>query len=135
MGDNKRPKIKLEWSKVDYFIEWLGWLMLMGLWLLVLINHPSLPEIIPTHFNFSGHIDGYGSKQLIFNMPVLATVLFVGMTWLNKFPHLFNYPVKITTENAHSQYKIGTRLIRWLKLMVVVVMIASVYSILAKAKY
>jgi hypothetical protein len=46
-------------------------------------------------------------------------VLFVGMTLLNKFPHVFNYPKKITNQNAERQYTIATRLVRYLKFIVV----------------
>jgi hypothetical protein len=41
------------------------------------------------------------------------------MTILNRFPHVFNYPKKITNQNAERQYTIATRLIRYLKFIVV----------------
>ena len=53
-------------------------------------------------------------------MPILSTILFVGMTILNKYPHIFNYPSKITIENAERQYTIATKLIRYLKLIIVI---------------
>lgn len=44
------------------------------------------------------------------------------MTILNKFPQVFNYPTKITEDNAFNQYTNATRLIRYLKLIVVLVL-------------
>jgi hypothetical protein len=41
------------------------------------------------------------------------------MSILNKYPHAFNYPTKITMQNAEKQYTIATKLIRYLKFMVV----------------
>ncbi|MNN12054.1 hypothetical protein D3C81_1250330 [compost metagenome] len=54
-------------------------------------------------------------------IPFITTVLYVAMTIINRFPHLFNYPVKITEENALQQYTSASRLIRYLKFIVVVI--------------
>jgi len=54
-------------------------------------------------------------------LPLIATVLFVGLTFLNKFPHIFNYPTNITPHNALRQYTNATRMIRYLKLVIVVI--------------
>ncbi len=35
---------------------------------------PDLPEIIPTHFNMSGEVDGYGSRYMIFLAPVTILI-------------------------------------------------------------
>jgi hypothetical protein len=54
-------------------------------------------------------------------LPLVATVLFIGLTILNKFPHIFNYPTEITEDNALRQYTNATRLIRYLKVIIVVI--------------
>jgi len=41
------------------------------------------------------------------------------MTVLNKFPHVFNYPTEVTSENALKQYTNATRMIRYLKAIIV----------------
>jgi hypothetical protein len=38
---------------------------------------------------------------------------------LNKFPHIFNYPIKVTDENALQLYLKATRMLRVIKLIVV----------------
>src|SRR5689334_19196218 len=113
---SSRPKIKLKLSLADKVIEVAGFLALGFLWTLTVSNFSSLPEIIPTHFNGAGEVDDYGSKNMILILPVIATILFAGLTFLNKFPHLFNYPTEITGENAEKQYRSATRLMRCLKL-------------------
>lgn len=97
----------------------LGWTAVVGIWLQVAIFYPKLPDIIPIHFNGAGIPDGFGAKGNILTLPTVATIIFVGMTVLNRFPHIFNYPTNITEENALRQYTLATRLIRHLKFMIV----------------
>ncbi|MGV8138604.1 MAG: DUF1648 domain-containing protein [Mangrovibacterium sp.] len=115
-----RPKIKIELTATDKAVELIGWLMLLAVWVLTITSYSNLPETIPTHFNEEGKADGFGSKINILILPFVATILFVGMTIANKFPYIFNYPTKITEENAFRQYTHATRMIRYLKLILVV---------------
>jgi uncharacterized membrane protein len=119
MGE--RPKLKLEPTKIDKTVEIMGWLLICAVWTLVINTYKSLPDIIPTHYNGAGLADGFGDKSMIFTLPLVATVLFVGLTILNKFPHIFNYPGDITKDNALRQYTNATRLIRYLKVIIVVI--------------
>ncbi len=121
MTSNKeeRPIYKIELSLLDKLLDILGWLILLLFWLMTVLNYSNMPDTIPTHFDLSGKPDSFGNKSTIFILPILCSILFVGMTILNKFPHIFNYPTKITSRNAESQYTIATRLIRYLKLIVI----------------
>ena len=110
-----RPIIKLRLTTTDKIFEIIGWSVLVASWGMIIVCYPKLPDIIPTHYNHVGHIDGFGEKDSILKLPVTATILFIGMTLLNKFPHIFNYPTSITENNALRQYTIATRLIRYLK--------------------
>ncbi|EIJ40343.1 Protein of unknown function (DUF1648) [Galbibacter orientalis DSM 19592] len=118
---NGRPKIKIELTKADKILEIIGLILLVAFWCMTIINYTKLPEIIPTHYNGMGEADGYGGKGNILILPVIATILFIGLTKLNKFPHIFNYPTKITQENALEQYTNATRMMRILKLIIVVI--------------
>ena len=118
---NERPKIKLELSIIDKALEILGWTSIIAIWVLTITNYSSLPDTIPIHWNGAGKADGFGGKGYILPLPIISTILFVGMTILNKYPHVFNYPTNITEENALSQYTNATRLIRYLKFIVVVI--------------
>jgi hypothetical protein len=117
----ERPKIKRELTPADRIAEFAGWLCIAAFWGLIATKYAALPPVISTHYNAAGHADGSGAKATILILPVIATVLFAGMTLLNQFPHIFNYPVKITKENALIQYTNATRMIRYLKLVIVVI--------------
>lgn len=128
-----RPKINIELSTADKAFELIGWLMLVALWALVLFNYSNLPGTVPTHFNASGEVDGTGDKATIFILPVLGTVLFVILTLIARSPQVFNYPTGITTENAKSQYINATRLIRYLKLLNLIIFFVIVFKTLQTA--
>ena len=117
----ERPKIKLELTTADKTFEIIGWLLVFSIWGFTVKNYANLPETIPLHYNLAGQVDGFGGKATILTLPVIATVLFVGLTFLNKFPHILNYPTNITQHNALSQYTNATRTIRYLKFIVVVI--------------
>lgn len=117
----ERPKLNIELTSTDKAIEALGWIGLVLFWGLTIISYGHLPDIIPTHYNIEGQADGFGAKDTIWLLPTITTLLFVGLTILNNFPHTFNYPTKITEDNAKSQYTNATRLIRYLKLVMVVI--------------
>ena len=116
---NKRPRIKLQLNQTDKILEVVGWVSVFGIWALPLINYFDLPEIIPIHFNGAGKADRFGNKTHIFVLPIISTLLFIGLTILNKHPHIFNYPSQITKENAVHQYTNATRMMRVLKLVIV----------------
>lgn len=118
---DNRPKIKLVLSTTDKLIESISWLALIGLWYLVLANYSTLPETIPIHFNLAGKADGFGNKGNLFILPIISTIVFIAMSFLNKYPHTFNYLKTITEENALYQYSNATRFIRFLKLITVII--------------
>ena len=121
MVPEERPKLKVQLSPTDHVFELLGWGVLLALWVWTGTSYSSLPDTIPTHFNAAGEADGFGTKASIVGLPIIATLLHIGLTLLNRVPHIFNFPTPITQENALRQYTNATRMIRYLKLILVLV--------------
>ena len=117
----QRPRIKLPLTPLDKTLERISILCLFLLWGLAIYSVIKLPSIIPIHFNASGKADSYGSKMTLFFLPVLGSLLWLGITQLNKYPHIFNYMTTITEENVHRQYSIATRMLRYLKLAIIII--------------
>lgn len=115
-----RPRIKIELTVTDKAVEIIGWFALLAIWVLAISNYSNLPDTIPTHYNGMGNADGFGNKTNILILPLIANILFVGITIINKFPHIFNYPTQITVENALRQYTNATRMLRFMKLILVI---------------
>ncbi len=117
----ERPKIQLPLSATDKLVEVLGYLTVVAIWGLAVASYASLPAIIPTHYNGAGTPNGFGDKSAILTLPLVATVLFGALTALSRYPHILNYPTAITPANAAYQYTNATKLLRYLKLVLVVV--------------
>ena len=117
----ERPKIKVGLTLFDLIIEIAGIVAVLAIWISVSITYSGLSDIIPLHYNGLGQVDRFGEKSSIFILPVLATVLFVGMTILSRFPHVSNYLVRITENNAFFQYRNMARMVRCLMLAIVLV--------------
>ena len=114
-----RPKLKIELDQSDYFVEVLGRMGVILLLAIPLFYYSDLPDTIPTHFNATGEPDQYGSKAVVWLLPVIGLVTYLGLLWLNKYPHIFNYMGKITEENAYRQYQIATRMVRAMNAIIV----------------
>jgi uncharacterized membrane protein len=123
-----RPKIKLKLTTGDKILEAAAIILLLILWETTLSRYSNLPDSIPIHFNSAGKVDEHGSKQSILFIPVIATIIYFGMTILSGMPHILNYPSTITAENAERQYRRGTKLLRLVKLIVMIVFLAVVIS-------
>lgn len=58
-----------------------------------LIVYDKLPDMIPSHFNFSGEVDGYTSKPLfVFGLPVFLCLLNI----------ICNYTIKYDPKNTNQ---------------------------------
>jgi len=91
------------------------------MWIILLANYSDLPEVIPQHYNAYGKADDFGSKSNLFILAGIASILNIGLSALKKYPHYFNYPVEITKENAIRQYTLATRMLRFVKLILVLI--------------
>lgn len=128
-----RPKINLPTDGFDRAIQLIG-----GVLLILLIIHPlyhfmALPDSIPVHFNASGEPDRFGSKYTIWFMPILGIVLYIGLSIVTRYPHTYNYVVRITEENAKRQYFLATKLMRILNLQVVLIFFYINYGMIQTA--
>jgi len=121
MEKQQRPLLKIEITGTDKIIEGLSYIALVALWIFVCVVYTKLPETIPTHFTGSGKADGYGDNETIFLGAGICTVMFIGMSFIQRKPHWFNFPVEITPENAQKQYTTAMKMIRMLKLTIVII--------------
>lgn len=125
---SSRPVIKITLTIFDKALEIAGLIMLLVLWFQVVTSYSALPDTIPTHFNFSGKADNFGPKQMFLVLPILGTLLFSLLTWLNGRPNIYNYATTITNENALAQYTIATKMIRVLKVTVLILFNILLYK-------
>lgn len=123
-----RPKIKIELQKKDYLLEVVSIIVVVLCWVFAIKAYQSASSLVPVHFDASGNIDNYGKKSSLLISPIICTVLYLGLTLLSRFPHIFNYPVEITEQNANRQYIIAQKLLRALKLITVFVFLYIIFQ-------
>ncbi|NOX85182.1 MAG: DUF1648 domain-containing protein [Chlorobi bacterium] len=135
MKKSTRPKIKVKWDAIDWFLEGTGFVVLLLLFGLPAYFYKELPVTIPVHHGFYGTPDNFSRKGMIWILPVTGLVIYIGLAILNRFPHIFNYPVEITHENAREQYKKAGRMIRLLNTIVIVSFCYITYATIMTAKH
>ena len=90
----------------------------------VIIRWPSIPDKIPTHYDFSGNVNGYSGKGTLWIMPGMALFLFILITVIEFFPQSWNTGVKITRRNAAQVYAYSRMLVVITKVLTVFFMCA-----------
>jgi uncharacterized membrane protein len=114
---------------------------LAALALLVWITYSALygpnplPGRIPTHFDFAGNPNGWGSPTALLLFPAVAATIYLAMTILARFPSTFSYPVTVTTENRPRLQKLTLSMVAWLKVELVCLFAWIQWSIVAAARH
>lgn len=111
-----RPRIRIQLTPTDWVVEVAAAAVLIFLLLSVARYYPLLPEQIPIHFNLVGQADGWGAKSTVLFLAGMMVMLYAVLTVLSRLPHIGNYPVEITQENAARVYGVASSMARWLKL-------------------
>jgi hypothetical protein len=115
-----RPVLRLAPTPLERWLDLLAWLALLIILGLVAWGLLRLPAIIPVHYSLDGpiHADASGSKWILPLFLLLALAVHALLTSFSQRPHRFSYPVVITLQNAERQYRLGLRLLAWLRLSI-----------------
>lgn len=124
MTNNRKkdnPVILMSMRKKDWVLEVLGVFLLILYWVVLSLKYPTLADNIPSHFDSKGNPDAYAAKSFVWELPRIATILYLLMTVLAFFPRYFNYGVvDITAENAKKEYGAASTSIRYMKGIVLI---------------
>lgn len=107
LNSEKRPVIDFPLTWKDKILILVATIPIIFMVIYIKMNWNNIPQIIPTHFGFSGIPDSYGNKRSLFIIVVIAIVLHLLLAMLSKFPQYYNYPFEITEKNIETLYKIG----------------------------
>lgn len=75
----------------------------------------SVPPKIPTHFNWSGNPDSWGTKGAVPLMLYVTLFIFIVMSFLSRFPKAINFPIPVNEDKAKSHLQLRFSLILWTK--------------------
>ncbi len=129
----KRPIIEIERSGVDKALDAMGFISIVLMFFIAAKSFGQLPDQIPIHFKFDGTPDGFSSKNSIWILPIIGLFSFLLLFFLNKKPHIFNYPQKVTEANAQRLYTDATKMIRWLNISISLMFLFLVHQTIQTA--
>lgn len=129
-----RPKIKVPFEPLDIMIDLISVTLLIILIAYTFMAYSNLPETIATHFNASGEANGFSNKNSIWWIPGISLLLFVGLFVINKYPHMHNYMVNITEENALKNYRFSSRIVRFVNCLTIILFAFIQYTIITSSK-
>ena len=117
----------------DTVMEYICRILLIGTLIYLIVRWNAIPDQIPTHYNAAGEIDGWGGKGMVWLLVVISWGLYLGITFVGRFPELWNTGVKITKKNKEKVYRLIKYLIGTSKLILISVFtLLIVFSTLAK---
>jgi uncharacterized membrane protein len=134
MRNSSRPILNIPRTPLETLLVALTVLGIIIDLAIALWGYFVLPAIIPTHYTVQGVPNAYGGKVGLFVLPILALCLAVLLTFVCRFPHRYNYPWPITTENAPRQYALARLLMRFLALELVWMFCVLQWSLIQAAQ-
>ena len=81
-------------------------LILLGTLAFIALRWNSLPDRVPTHYDFAGNVSGYGSKKILLFMPLMGLVMDLVVAVSGRFPRSWNAGVRITVLNRVRVYRV-----------------------------
>lgn len=111
-----RPKTHIKKDSFDKIIEFFGFVAILSLIAYTLSIYADLPDKISMRVAS----ENLSNKINIFSLPIISTIMFVGLYFLSKKPELLNYPTEITKENAKYLYKYGAKMLRVLNTVIII---------------
>jgi Protein of unknown function (DUF1648) len=118
-ASHKRPVLDLPLSRLEIVPRVLVVVGIAVCIVQLVLVWDALPASVPIHFGVTGRPDRYGSKSVLLILPAVAVALTLLLTLVARFPQSFNYPVRVTPENAPRLYRQGRLLLAWLNVLVV----------------
>ncbi|WP_339252746.1 DUF1648 domain-containing protein [Sporosarcina sp. FSL W8-0480] len=93
------PKTTVQWA-FDIFtiiVFVAGMIYLISIW-------NQLPDQVPAHYNAAGEVDRWGSKWELVILPIIAVLMAIFLTFLEKHPEWHNY-MNLNENNIEFQYR------------------------------
>ena len=114
MEINQRPKLNLKITRLEFLFNSIALAVFIGSIGFLISAWTTLPSEVPAHYNGVGEVDRWGSKGEMLILPIIGLAMWIGMSVLEKYPHVYNY-TNLTKENAREQYLNARMMINVLK--------------------
>ncbi|MEG2787955.1 MAG: DUF1648 domain-containing protein [Romboutsia sp.] len=106
---------KFEFDTKQKVIELINLLILCFMIGYLIINWNNIGDTVPSHYNFTGHIDSWGDKGTLILLPLIAILVNFSMGITLFVPQSLNIPVKVTEQNYAKVYDLTRYFISFMK--------------------
>ncbi|MBM7644833.1 magnesium-transporting ATPase (P-type) [Scopulibacillus daqui] len=113
---NHRPISK---SKIEKLHDLACVIVIIGMFVYTVLSILQMTDTIPIHTNAKGEANGWGSRWMCLIMPFIIVILYIFIGFLQKYPKKYNYPDRLSGNNAYAFYRHSKILVSWIKLEVV----------------
>jgi len=134
MIENQRPGLQIPKTRVEIMLDVVAILLVIIGWAMTYLAYNNLPESVPVHYGIDGTADRYGSKNSLIWLSVLNTVMVAVLSILALYPHKFNFPVKITAENAQAEYSKARMLVISIKFLIAALFVYITNAVIEGAR-
>lgn len=132
--ENQRPVLQIPKTPVEIMLDVIAIILVIIGWAMTYLAYSNLPESIPAHYSIDGAVDRYGSKNSIVWLSVINTVIVAGLSIIALYPHKFNFPVKISPENAQTEYSKARMLIISVKFLIAAMFVYMINTMIEGAR-
>jgi uncharacterized membrane protein len=130
----KQPKLEMPRTGLEIYCEVVSATAVAFVLIYLTATWTTLPDKVPTHFNFAGTPDDWGSKYSLLLLVGVTFVLYLGLSILSRFPHIYNYPFALTDENRQRQYLLARQMLTALKAELVCVFVFITWQTVSVAR-
>ena len=113
--------MKIEKNKFDTLANIFCLLLLIGVSLYLFVSWDKLPQEVPGHYNGAGEADIISSKDSLIFPLVVAWILFIGLTIIERYPQIWNTGVTVTEKNRERVYRTLKNMLNTIKLILTVI--------------
>ena len=110
----ERPVLDIPLTLTDRVVAVIGIIGIVLLVALPVFAWSGPPDKVPIHFGVSGDPTSWADRWMIWFLPALGLILTISMSLLARYPHVYNYPVTVTDENAPQLYRLSRSMVIWL---------------------
>ncbi len=115
-------------DKKDRVVEIAALTVLIAQWVYVACRYGDLPAELPLHFDFEREGSPFDPRWHIWILPCVSAAVYALLSWVQRYPHRFFYPVKVTDRNRNILYGLAVRTFRIEKLLLVVLYAYAGYN-------
>jgi uncharacterized membrane protein len=113
-----RPELVLPPTASERIAEIAGGVLISAVVVFAAVVIPRLPASVPVHFGADGRPDAWGAPSSLLLLPALGVVFYLGLTVLQRYPQIYNYPTIVTRDNAAALYRTGRQFVLATKIFI-----------------